>query len=107
MVKGLLNFPWFALSALAFVVAIIYSFIWPNDPIRNLTGFRFLVLRWAHAMTWFLLAVNFLLRGFSPFLNSAANLIAAACGLMYLLFMVMTFVVKEEKYVYSRKPHQT
>lgn len=59
MVKGLLNFPWFALSALAFVVAIIYSFIWPNDPIRNLTGFRFLVLRWAHAMTWFLLAVNF------------------------------------------------
>ena len=58
------------------------------------TGFRFFILRWGHALTWTLLAVNFLLRGVSPSLNGVANLIALAGALMYVLFIVMTFVMK-------------
>jgi hypothetical protein len=94
MVKGFLNIPWIAWSALAFIVAIIYSFIWPNDRIRNLTGFRFLVLRWAHALTWFLLAVNFLLRGIDASFNGAADIIALGGGLAYISFLLITIVVK-------------
>ena len=94
MIKGFLNLPWFVWAGLALVIAVIYSFVWPQKAVAVPSGFRFLVLRWGHALTWLLLAINFLLRGLSPSLNGAANLIALAGGLVYLLFMVMTFVVK-------------
>ncbi len=94
MIKGFLNLPWFAWAAVALLVAVLYSFVWPKDRITDLAGFRFLVLRWGHALTWLLLTINFVLRGLDPKYNEAANLIAAAGGLTYLLFMVMTFVLK-------------
>jgi hypothetical protein len=94
MIKGFLNLAWFLWAALALVVAVIYSFVWPHKAVTTTTGFRFLVLRWGHALTWILLAVNFLLRGLSPSLNGAANIVALAGGLMYMLFMVMTFIIK-------------
>lgn len=92
MIKGFLNLPWFVWAALAFLVAVIYSFVWPHKAATP--GFRFFVLRWGHALTWSLLAINFLLRGLSPSLNGMANIIALTGGLMYVLFMVMTFIVK-------------
>ncbi len=94
MIKGFLNLPWLAWAGIALVVAVIYTFIWPKDRIADLTGFRFLVLRWAHALTWYLLAVNFLLRGLDPKFSGIANLVAASGGLIYLLFITMTFIVK-------------
>jgi hypothetical protein len=94
MIKGFLNLPWFAWAAIALLVAILYSSIWPKERIADLGGFRFLVLRWGHALTWLLLTINFLLRGIDPKYNEVANLIAATGGLVYLLFMFMTFVVK-------------
>jgi len=95
MIKGFLNLPWFAWTAISLVIAIIFIYIWPHKAVTApLAGFRFFILRLGHALTWILLAVNFLLRGVDPSLNGAANLIALAGGLMYLLFMVMTFVSK-------------
>ena len=94
MIKGFLNLPWLVWAGIALVVAVIYTFIWPKDRIADLTGFRFLVLRWAHALTWYLLAVNFLLRGLDPKFSGIANLVAASGGLIYLLFITMTFIVK-------------
>jgi hypothetical protein len=94
MTKGFLNLAWFLWAALALVVAVIYSFVWPHKAVTVMTGFRFLVVRWGHALVWILLAINFLLRGLSPSLNGVANLVALAGGLMYASFMVMTFVVK-------------
>ncbi|HEX9331885.1 MAG TPA: hypothetical protein VF896_08370 [Anaerolineales bacterium] len=94
MIKGFLNLHWFLWATLALVVAVIYSFVWPQQAMTTATGFRFFMLRWGHTLTWILLAINFLLRGFSPSLNGAANLIALTGGLMYLLFIVMAFVVK-------------
>jgi hypothetical protein len=94
MIKGFLNLPWFAWTGTAVIIAIIYYFVWPQNAVTITTGFRFLVIRYAHTWTWVLLAINFLLRGLSPSLNSAANLIAMAGGLVYLIFLGVTFVVK-------------
>lgn len=94
MIKGFLNLPWFAWAVPAFVIAVIYSFVWPKDRIADLTGLRFLVLRWGHALTWLLISMNFILRGLDPRFDGIANLTAAAGGLIYLLFMVMSFVMK-------------
>lgn len=94
MIKGFLNLPWFVWAGLALVVAVIYSFVWPQKAGEAAGGFRFFILRWGHALTWFLLALNFILRGISPSLNGAANLIGLAGGIMYALFIVMAFVVK-------------
>jgi hypothetical protein len=94
MIKGFLNLPWFAWAVLTLVVALIYSFTWIPKGTNEAIGFRFFILRWGHALTWFLITINFVLRGISPNLNGTANLIAAAGGLMYLLFMMTAFVVK-------------
>ena len=94
MIKGFLNLPWFLWAGIALIIAVIYTFVWPHKEVANATGFRFFVLRWGHALTWLLLTINFLLRGIDPSLNGLASLIALAGGLMYLLFMVMTFVVQ-------------
>jgi hypothetical protein len=94
MIKGFLNLPWFVWAALTLIIALIYSFVWPKDRITDLAGFRFLVLRWGHALTWLLISINFILRGLDPKLGGIANLIAASGGLIYLSFIVMSFVVK-------------
>jgi hypothetical protein len=94
MIKGFFNLPWFAWAGLALIVAVIYYFVWPYKVVTVTTGLRFFVIRYAHALTWFLLAINFLLRGLSSSFNGAANIIAAVGGLVYVLFLVMTFGVK-------------
>jgi len=94
MIKGFLNLPWFVWAGLALVVAVAYFFVWPQQAAIAATGFRFFILRWGHALTWVLLAINFLLRGLSPSLNGVANILALAGGLMYALFIVLAFVVR-------------
>ncbi len=94
MIKGLFNIPYFAWTAIALVIAVVFVYVWPHKAVTVTTGFRYVVIRWGHSLTWVLLAVSFLLRGISPEINGTANLIAAAGGLMYLLFMAMTFIIK-------------
>ena len=94
MIKGFLNLPWFVWAALALLIAIIYAFVWPQKTAEGISGFRFFIIRWGHTLTWVLIAINFVLRGISPSLTGTANLFALAGGIMYLLFIVMTFVVK-------------
>ena len=94
MIKSFINLPYFAWTALALVVAVIFVYIGPHNKLMVTPGLRYLVIRWGHALTWVLLAISFFLRGVSPSLNGVANLIAASGGLVYLLFMAMTFVIK-------------
>jgi hypothetical protein len=94
MIDGPPSSTWFAWTTIAFLLAVTYYFVWPKHRAGAQGGFRFLVLRWAHALTWLLLALSFILRGLSPALNGAASFIAAAGGLVYLLFIVMTFIIK-------------
>jgi len=94
MIKGFLNIPYFAWTAIALVIAGIFVYIWPHKAVT--TGFRYFIIHWGHALTWLLLAVSFSrsVRGTGPELNGGASLIALAGGVMYLLFMLMAFVVK-------------
>ena len=94
MITGFLNLPYFAWTAIALVIAGIFVYIWLHKAVTVTTGFRYLVIRWGHALTWVLLAISFLLRGIGPDLNGGSSFFALAGGLVYLLFMMMTFVVK-------------
>ena len=94
MIKGFLNLPYFVWAIVAISLAVVWTYLWPHKAVTITNGFRFLVIRWGHAATWLLLAISFFLRGVSPSFNGTANLIALAGGLVYMLFMVMTFVVK-------------
>ncbi|MCC6299478.1 MAG: hypothetical protein IT314_09270 [Anaerolineales bacterium] len=94
MIKGFLSLPWFVWAALALILAIVWIYVGPHTKIPAASGFRYFIIRWGHSLTWLLLAVSFFLRGINPSLNGAANLIAAAGGISYLMFMVMTFVIK-------------
>jgi len=95
MINGPPNSTWFTWTAIALILAVIYSFVWPKHRIGATVGFYFLVLRWSHALAWLLLALNFLLRGLSTSFNEAANFFALAGGFMYLLFFSMTFLIKK------------
>jgi hypothetical protein len=59
MIKGFLNFPYFAWTVLALIVAGIFVYIWPYKAVTATTGFRYLIIRWGHALTWLFLAVSF------------------------------------------------
>ena len=94
MLKGFLNVPYFAWTLIALVIAGVFVYVWPHKAVTVTTGFRYFVVRWGHALTWGLLAISFFLRGFGPELNGGSSFFALAGGSMYLLFMLMTFVVK-------------
>ena len=94
MIRGFLELPWFVWVALALVIALIYSIVWPHKTGAAATGLPFLILRWGHALTWLLLAANFFLRGLSPSLNQLANFIALVGGIIYGLFLFTSFLVK-------------
>jgi len=94
MIKGFLNLPWFLWATLALIIAVIYSFVWPNNALTVASDFRFFIIRWGHALTWVLLAINFVLRGIHPNLNGTANIVALLGGLMYALFIIITFGMK-------------
>lgn len=94
MIKGFLNLPWFLWAGIALGAAVIFAFVWPDKDVTVITGFRFFIIRWGHALTWVFLAVSFLLRGVGPDLNGVSSFFALAGGVTYLLFMTMMFVVK-------------
>ena len=96
MIKVFLNIPYFAWTVLALIVAGIFVYIWPYKAVTATTGFRYLIIRWGHALTSLFLAVSFSrsVRGIGPDLNGGASFFAMAGGVMYLLFLVMTYVVK-------------
>ena len=94
MIPGFFGLPWFLWAGLALVIAVVYSFMWIPKSAGNATGFRFFILRWGHALTWILLAINFVMRGIGPDLNGGASFFALAGLVMYVLFMGMTFIVK-------------
>jgi hypothetical protein len=94
VINGWLSLPWFLWAVIALAIAAIYYFIWPRKAVTSNTGFRYLIIRWGHTLTWILLAINFILRGIDPTLNGAANWVALAGGMVYVLFVAMTPVVK-------------
>jgi hypothetical protein len=94
MIKGFLNLPWFLWAALAFILAMVWVHVGPHTKLPAISGYRYFIIRWGHALTWFLLAINFVLRGIDSSLKGLASFCAIVGGVMYVLFLARTFVVK-------------
>ena len=85
MRPGFLGLPWLLWAGLALVVAVIFTLVWPSDRVAVAGGWRFFLLRWAHALVWVLLAVSFAFRGFG--IKGAADGAGLLALLTYLAFM--------------------
>lgn len=94
MNKGFLSVPWHLWALLSLALSVVWVFVGPHTQMPADSSPRFLVVRWGHALTWLLLAISFFLRGLAPTLGGLANGLAVAGGLVYALFIVMTFVAK-------------
>lgn len=95
MNMGFFGIPWFAWAGGSLAVGVLYAFVLRHRRISENSGFRRFILRWGHALVWLLLAINFLLRGISSSFEAPANIFALAGGLLYLLFINTTFIVKQ------------
>ena len=92
MRSGFLGLPWLLWAGLAFLVAVVFTFVWPSDRVTVAGSWRFFLLRWAHALVWVLLAISFALRGFG--IKGAADTTGLLALLTYLAFMA-TFVTSQ------------
>ncbi len=86
MAKGLLRVPWLVWASLAAVVGALFTVFQIPDQTSQAVGITHFVLRWFHAITWFLLALSFLLRALGPRLSGVANVVALAGLAAYLGF---------------------
>jgi hypothetical protein len=87
---GLLGAPWLAWGGVCLVVAVVYSVVWPRpkQPVSMRPLWRHLVLRWAHALVWLLLAGSCFLRMPDwPGSVSVANALAPLALLVYASFL--------------------
>ena len=94
MIKGFLNIPYFAWSALALILSLVWFNVGTHRGMAPTPGFRNFIIHWGHALTWLFLALSFFLRGIGPDLNGGSTFFGFAGGVMYILFILMTFVVK-------------
>lgn len=87
---GLAGLPWMVWGDACLVIAAVYAVIWPGrhwEAARRAT-LRYLVLRWAHAAVWLLLATACFLRASSsPRLHAAAGGVALVALPVYAVFV--------------------
>lgn len=57
VVIKLFGVPAFVWAALCLALSVLWTFVWPSGKAAGLTGFTYLALRWAHSLTWLVLAV--------------------------------------------------
>ncbi len=93
MAPGLLGVPWLIWAAVCLAVAGVYAVVVPRPKRAGATGapsppaWRRLVLRWAHALVWLLLATSCLLRA-AGLAGAVPNAVALAALPLYGLFLV-------------------
>ncbi len=86
MAEGGWGVPWLVWAGLAAVAGALFTVFQIPDQTSQTVGIIQFVLRWFHAITWFLLALSFLLRALSPRLSGVANVVALAGLAAYLGF---------------------
>lgn len=86
MIEGFLGVPWLVWAGLAAVVGAVFTVFQIPKQTPDTAGLTHFVLRWFHSITWFLLAVSFLLRGLSPDLAGIADVLAYVALGAYLGF---------------------
>lgn len=82
-----LGLPLVVWGSLCLALTTVWVFVWPKQH-RALTGVRFIIVRWFHALTWLLLASAAFVAGFDILSGvSLAKPIALLSLLVYLVFM--------------------
>ena len=74
-------------------LTVLYLWVWPRRKAVGLKkGFRYLVLRWFHALVWLLLAISMAVRaqnGRTAYVTATA--IAITALLVYVVFLIVAF----------------
>jgi hypothetical protein len=90
---GFLGVSWIIWGAIALIIAGLFAVFVPyRKQMAGAEGIRYVILRWFHSLLWLMLAVSFFLRlTEATAAQGAANLIAAAAGMLYGIFMITLF----------------
>ncbi len=86
MADGFFGIPWFAWAGLAAVLGVLFTRFQIPKQTPQTVGLTHFALRWLHAMTWWLLAVSFLIRGLAPHQPGLADVVGYACLVAYVGF---------------------
>jgi len=70
---GFIGVSWLAWAGVAAVASALFTVIQIPKQTPNTTGLTYLILRWAHSITWLLLALSFLIRALAPDLPRLAD----------------------------------
>jgi hypothetical protein len=76
-------------GGLCLALAVLFIFLWPAN--KQVSGVPYLILRWAHALVWMVLAVSCFVRAWIPRSAGTANVLAFLALPVYLIF-VFTFI---------------
>lgn len=78
-------------GVLCCVLTIVWFVFWPSDKAASSLGFRFVILRWFHALVWFLLAIAAFVAAFNILGGPAtARVIAFLSLVTYVIFIITT-----------------
>jgi hypothetical protein len=87
-----LGLPMFIWGFICLAIAIVWVVIWPQERTTSIGDWRYLVLRWFHALTWLLLATASFVVSLQPTTGQGIARLVALLGLLvYVIFMV-TFI---------------
>jgi len=88
--ETIFGIPWAVVAGVALLVAVAFVVV---DIGAGIDGWRWFVLRWFHSLCWLLLATAALARTKAvPIPTDWAGPLAAAGGVIYVIFAVTLFV---------------
>lgn len=88
MEEKLFGIPLVVLGGICLALTVVWVFVWPGDKATSLTGLRFFILRWFHALVWLLLAIAAFMAAFhAPGGAPAIRVVALLSLIVYLVFM--------------------
>ncbi|MDQ3848995.1 MAG: hypothetical protein M3296_00045 [Actinomycetota bacterium] len=83
---GFIGVSWLAWAAVAAVASALFTVIQIPRQTPHTTGPTHFILRWAHSITWLLLALSFLIRGLAPGLTGLADAVGLTALGAYIAF---------------------
>ena len=89
MSEGFIGVSWFVWAGVAAVAGALFTIVQIPKQAWQATAVTRLVLRWFHSLTWFLLALSFLIRGVAPDRGAAADEVGLLGLGAYIAFQVV------------------
>lgn len=85
--ENFFGIPWAIAAVIAIGIAILYTFLWPK-PKGNFSRWTYLILRWAHSLVWWLLALTCIgFSGLLPLNENFTGFIAWSALVVYFIFL--------------------